>query len=229
MEITDQIRQNANILDIASQYTTLRRSGRRYVGLCPFHTEKTPSFFVDEEKQLYHCFGCGAGGDLFTLVMEKENMSFPEVVRFLAEKYHIPMPERRPSSPRDRKLEEEVQKVTDQALAFFRRNLFRTQEGEKALAYAKKRGISEDTIERLKIGYALNSWDALVSAFQHKKVSPKLLEQAGLAVYHPARNSYYDRFRGRLIFPIFRESGKVVAFGGRSLFDAEPKYLNSPD
>ncbi len=229
MEIIDQIRQAANIVELASQYTTLKKAGRRHVGLCPFHSEKTPSFTLDDEKQLFHCFGCGTGGDVFTLVMEKENLSFPEAVRYLAEKYNIPVPERRRLSPQYKKLEERIQKITEDALAYFRKNLHNTEEGKKALSYLHKRQISDEVIQKFKIGYAINSWDSLISAFQRQNISPKDLEKAGLAIYNQAKNSYYDRFRGRIIFPIFSESGKVVAFGGRSLFDAEPKYLNSPD
>jgi DNA primase len=229
MEIIDQIRQAANIVELASQYTTLKRAGRRHVGLCPFHSEKTPSFTVDDEKQLFHCFGCGTGGDIFTLVMEKENLSFPEAVRFLAEKYNIPMPEKRRLSPQYKKLKDKTQKITEDALAYFRKNLHNTDEGKKALSYLHKRKISDEIIQKFKIGYAMNSWDSLISVFRRKNISPQDLEKAGLAIYNQSKNSYYDRFRGRVIFPIFSESGKVVAFGGRSLFDAEPKYLNSPD
>lgn len=229
MEIIDQIRQAANIVELASQYTTLKRSGRRYVGLCPFHSEKTPSFTLDEDKQLFHCFGCGTGGDVFTLVMEKENLSFPEALRYLAQKYNITLPEKRRLSPQYRKEEEKIQKITQSALAFFRKNLHNTSEGEKALSYLRKRDISDELIQQFKIGYAMNSWDSLITAFQRQNISPRELERSGLAIYHQAKNSYYDRFRGRIIFPIFDESEKVVAFGGRTLFDAEPKYLNSPD
>ena len=229
MEIIDQIRQAANIVELASQYTTLKKAGRRHVGLCPFHSEKTPSFTLDDEKQLFHCFGCGTGGDVFTLIMEKESLSFPEAVRYLAEKYNIPLPEKRRLSPQYKQLEERINKITEDSLAFFRKNLHKTDEGKKALSYLHQRQISDETIQNFKIGYAMNSWDALISAFQRQNISPKDLEKAGLAIYNQNKNSYYDRFRGRVIFPIFTESGKVVAFGGRSLFDVEPKYLNSPD
>ena len=229
MEIIDQVRQASNIVEIASQYTTLRQRGKRHVGLCPFHPEKAPSFTVDEEKQLYHCFGCGAGGDIFTFVMEKENLSFPEALKFLAEKYNIKLPEKRKMSPQLQKLEEQLYKINEDTLAFFRKNLLNTKEGENALSYMQKRKISSETIQKLKIGYALNSWDSLISFFQGKKIQPKLLEKAGLVLYNEKKNSFYDRFRGRIIFPIFTESGKCVAFGGRTIFDAEPKYLNSPD
>jgi len=229
MEIIDQLRQAADIVDIASQYTTLKRRGRKHVGLCPFHSEKGPSFTVDSEKQLFHCFGCGVGGDVFTLVMEKENLTFPEALSHLAEKYHIPLPQKNKLSPELQKLEERVYKANEAALAFFRRSLFQKGEGETALAYLKKRDLSDDTIEALKVGYAPNSWNALLNYLQGRRTEPALLEKAGLVVPGQRKPEYYDRFRGRVIFPIFSLSGKVVAFGGRTITDADPKYLNSPD
>ena len=230
MEVIDQIRQSANIAELASQYTKLQQRGRRHVGLCPFHSEKTPSFYLDDDKQLYHCFGCGAGGDIFTLVMEKENLSFPEAVRLLAEKYNIAMPESKAFSPEYQGLKDSIYKVTEDALAFFRKNLNNTEEGKRALEYLHKRNIQPQIIKTLKLGYALNSWDGLLSAFKHKKVAPSILEQAGLILRRQNKEGHYDRFRGRIIFPIFNDrTGKVVAFGGRSMFDEDPKYLNSPD
>lgn len=229
MEIIDQVRQVANILELASQYTTLRQRGRKHVGLCPFHSEKTPSFTVDAEKGLFHCFGCGVGGDVFSLVMEKENLTFPEALKTLAERYHIPLPEQKKISPEALKLEEQVLKVNESALAFFRKNLTNTPEGKKAWEYLRKRGLSENIIQDFKVGYALNTWDSLVSYFQNKGVSSGLLEKAGLVLPGKKPGEYYDRFRGRVIFPIFGLNGKVLGFGGRTLFDADPKYLNSPD
>lgn len=228
MEIIEQVRQASSIVEIAGQYTALKHRGRKWVGLCPFHSEKGPSFTVDEEKQLYHCFGCGAGGDIFSLVMEKENLNFPEALRYLAEKYRVPIPDQR-VNPEILKLEEKLFKINDQALAMFRRNLAQTSEGRAAAAYLKKRGLSEETVQTLKIGYAMNSWDALRGAFQSKGVTPPLLEKAGLVLPGKKPGEFYDRFRGRVIFPIFSLTGKVVAFGGRDVINAEPKYLNSPD
>lgn len=229
MDAVDQIRQVASIIDIASQYTTLRKRGKKNVGLCPFHSEKDPSFTVDDEKQLFHCFGCGIGGDIFTLVMEKENLSFPEALKYLAQKYNIPLPQQRKLSPQLLKLEEKLFKISEDALAFFKKNLFNTQEGKGALDYLRKRKISEEIIQKLKIGYALNTWDSLLRFFQKKDISPNLLEKTGLVLPRQNKEGHYDRFRGRIIFPIFNDSGKVVAFGGRTIFNAEPKYLNSPD
>jgi len=229
MEIIDQVRQASSIVEIASQYTTLKRRGRKWVGLCPFHTEKTPSFTVDDEKQLYHCFGCGAGGDIYSLVMERENLTFPEALKYLADKYHVPLPEHQRVRPEVLKLEEKLFKINDLALGFFKKNLFNTSEGTKALEYLKKRGLSEETIQTLKVGYALNSWTALLDFFQGKNVPVSLLEKGGLVLPGSKTGEYRDRFRGRVIFPIFSLTGRVVAFGGRTVIDAEPKYLNSPE
>ncbi len=228
MEIIEQVRQASSIVEIASQYTTLRRRGRKWVGLCPFHSEKDASFTVDEDKQLYHCFGCGVGGDVFSLVMEKEGLNFPEALKLLAEKYHIPLPRQR-VNPEVLKLEEKLFRINEQAMAYFRKNLFNTEDGTKALAYLKKRGLGEKTIQALKMGYAPNSWDGLLGFFKAKSVAPSILEKGGLVLPGKKRGEFYDRFRGRIIFPIFSLTGKVLAFGGRTVIDAEPKYLNSPD
>lgn len=229
METIDQIRQVANIVEIASLYTTLRKRGKKYVGLCPFHSEKDPSFTVDSEKQLFHCFGCGAGGDVFTLVMEKENLSFPEAVKYLAEKFHIPLPRQTRLSPEALKLEERIFKTNEAALGFFRKSLFQSNEGEAALDYLKKRGFAPETLETLKVGYAPNSWTALLSHLGGKDADASLLQKAGLIAPGQKKTDFHDRFRGRIIFPIFSLTGKVLGFGGRSIFNAEPKYLNSPE
>ena len=229
MEIVDQVRQASSIVEIASQYTTLKRRGRKWVGLCPFHTEKTPSFTVDEEKQLYHCFGCGVGGDIYSLIMERENLTFPEALKNLAERYHVPLPAQQRVRPEILKLEEKLFKINDLALGFFKKNLFNTQEGKKALEYLKGRGLSDETVQTLKIGYALNSWTGLLEFFKSQDVPIPLLEKSGLVLAGSRTGEYRDRFRGRVIFPIFSLTGRVVAFGGRTIVEAEPKYLNSPE
>ncbi len=229
MEIIDQVRQVSSLVEIASQYTSLKKRGRKWVGLCPFHTEKTPSFTVDEDKQLYHCFGCGVGGDVFSLVMEKENLNFPEALRYLAEKYHVPIPQQQKVSPEVLRLEEKLFKINELALGFFKKSLFNTEEGRAALAYLKKRGLDDATIQTLRIGYAPNSWNALLGFFQNRGVAPSLLEKGGLVLPSQKKAEHYDRFRGRVIFPIFSLTGKIVAFGGRTVVDDNPKYLNSPD
>jgi len=229
MDVVEQIRQTASLLEIASQYTTLRKRGSKYVGLCPFHSERDPSFTLDPDKQLYHCFGCGAGGDVFALVMEKEGMSFPEAVKHLAERYRIALPQRSGAAERAQKTEEKLFKINEDALAFFRRNLYGTEEGKKALAYLRQRGLAEETLEKLRLGYAPASWTALVEHFQARGVPPDLLMKAGLVVPGRKKSGWFDRFRGRVMFPIFNLTGKTVAFGGRTISGAEPKYLNSPE
>lgn len=229
MELVDRVREVSSLVEIASQYTAMKKRGRKWVGLCPFHTEKTPSFTVDEEKQLYHCFGCGAGGDVFSLVMEKESLNFPEALKYLAERYHIPLPERDRADSGQVKLEEKLFKINELALAFFQKNLFESGEGRSALDYLKGRGLSLETVRELGLGYALNSWGALYTHFKNKNVPEQLLEKSGLILRGRKDGDYYDRFRGRVIFPIFSLSGKAVAFGGRTVVEAEPKYLNSPE
>jgi DNA primase len=229
MDIVEQIKQVASLVEIASQYTSLKKRGNRFVGLCPFHSEKTPSFTVDDERQLYHCFGCGAGGDLFTFVMEKEGLSFSEAVRYLAEKYNIEIPKQKKLSPQYQSLKEKLLKITKNALAFYKKNLLNTSEGKKAVEYLKKRGISENTMDQLKIGYSLNSWESISKYFEYQKVDLKLVEKAGLILRRNHEQGFYDRFRGRVMFPIFNVSGQVVAFGGRTLFNDKSKYMNSPD
>lgn len=228
MDAVEQIKQRASIVEIASQYTSLKKRGSRFIGLCPFHSEKTPSFMVDEDKQLYHCFGCGAGGDIFTLIMEKESLGFPEAVRYLAEKYNIELPKKK-LSPKAQSMKEKLLKITSDALAFYKKNLFNTSEGKKALEYLKTRGVSEDTIDKFKIGYAQNSWDSLLKFFQQKNTDIKLVEKTGLVMRRKDGQGFYDRFRGRIMFPILNVSGKAVAFGGRTLFNDKSKYMNSPD
>jgi len=229
MELVEKIKQVANIVDIASAYTTLRRRGKKYVGLCPFHAERNPSFTVDEEKQLYHCFGCGAGGDIFSLVMEKENLNFSEAVRFLAEKYHLPLPRPARLSPEVTKLEARLYEINELALGFFERQLHQSAEGLKALGYLRRRGLDEKTVAELRLGYAPDSWNALTHFLKDRGIAPAEILKAGLALPGQRNQEIYDRFRGRIIFPIFSLSGRVIAFGGRLLGEGEPKYLNSPD
>jgi len=229
MEITDLIKEKADIVELASQYTNLKQRGKRWFGLCPFHSEKTPSFTVDPEKKLYHCFGCGAGGDIFTLIMEKERLSFWEAIKFLCQKYNIPLPEKSSEHSKINAEMEELYKIHEEALKFFRKNLLSTNEGKKAFDYLIKRGIKKESIDFFKIGYALKSWNSLYSYLIQKNISPSSIEKAGLIISSQKGEGFYDRFRGRIIFPIFNLSGRIIAFGGRTVYEEEPKYLNSPE
>jgi len=228
--LADRVKQQADIVRIVGEYVHLKKSGQNFTGLCPFHSEKTASFAVHPVKQIYHCFGCGVGGDVFKFVMEVEKLSFPEAVRAVAEKCGIPIP-----GPRARTQEEkrETQQRTAlveihrEAATFFARQLEATSEGKAARAYLEDRGLDSEAIARFGLGYAPSGGDAL---YRHlnQKYPDKLLELSGLVVRDPS-GRLYDRFRRRIVFPISNDSGKVVAFGGRALGDDLPKYLNSPE
>lgn len=221
-EFKERVKEAADIVEIASQYTSLKRTGKYYRGLCPFHSEKTPSFYVDPVKKLYHCFGCGAGGDVIKLVMEMERLSFSEALKKLAERYSIPVPEARGI----RKFEDVLYQIMEEAHRAYVSQLWKEEGGGKALTYLKERGIKEETAKELELGYAPASWNFILEKLG-QKYRPELLEQAGLVVAKEGR--YYDRFRDRLMFPIYTEYNKVVGFGGRTLTGEEAKYINSPE
>lgn len=227
--IVDEIRQRLDIVEVIGEYVPLRRAGREYVALCPFHQERTPSFTVSPAKQMFYCFGCQVGGDVFTFVMKKEGWTFPEAVAELARRAGVPLPER-PLSPAQRRLrdrQEQLLRVLRLAAAFFRQAL-RSPGGEAARRHLEERGLPPALWDRYGLGYAPAGWDGLVRALQERGVPPALLVEAGLAQARPG-GGYYDRFRHRLMFPISDPRGRVVGFGGRSLDGQEPKYLNSPE
>jgi len=225
----DEIKRRANIVDIVSEYVTLRKTGVNYTGLCPFHKEKTPSFSVNVDKQIFYCFGCGEGGDVFAFLMKMNQMTFPEALRHLAGKLGIVLSrELRERDERGNKsLREEILRINQLAADFFSNHL-RAETGKEARAYLAGRGITEDVVRTFRLGYAPGGWRNLRIFFEKKKVSPKLLEKAGLLITR-GEGDFYDRFRGRLMFPIESVNGNVVAFGGRATGDEMPKYLNSPE
>ncbi len=226
----DRVKQQADIVRVIGEYIRLKKSGQNFTGLCPFHSEKTPSFAVHPVKQIYHCFGCGVGGDVFKFIMEVEKLSFPEAVRAVAEKCGIPVPRPRALSPEEKLATQQRSQLVElhrEAAAFFALELETTAEGRAARAYLEDRGLDGETVKRFGLGYAPSSGDALVRQLK-QKYPDKLLELSGLAVRDQS-GRLYDRFRRRIVFPIANESGKVVAFGGRALGDDLPKYLNSPE
>ena len=230
-EIIDQIREQSDLVTLVGEYIKLERRGKNMLGLCPFHNEKTPSFSVSAEKQLYHCFGCGASGNVFSLVMELEKLTFPEAARFLAKRAGIKIPEReREAGPGDQ-LKDKIYNLNLAAARYYQYQLLKTTPGKKALNYLLKRGINRQTIETFMLGYAPGNWTGFFNFASKKGASPELLVKAGL-VSPGKEKSHYDRFRNRIIFPIFTLSGKVAGFGGRLLEEKEkggPKYLNSPE
>jgi len=228
-EVITEVRNRADIVEVISGYLPLKKAGRNYRALCPFHPEKTPSFMVNGAKQVFHCFGCGIGGDIFGFVMKSENLSFPQAVKVLAEKFGVPIPRRKvsPSAKREIDRKEKLYKVNQLAMDYYHDVLFR-REGTEAREYLRKRGISKAVIEEHRLGYALIGWNGLVNYLLRKKVPLKLAEELGLVIAKKT-GGWYDHFRGRIIFPIFDLSGKVLGFGGRALDESPPKYLNSPE
>ena len=226
----DKVKTQADIVRVVGEYVRLKKAGQNFTGLCPFHSEKTPSFAVHPVKQIYHCFGCGVGGDVFSFIMALEKCEFPEAVRLVAEKCGIPIPKRTPRSPeeaQENRQRSALQEIHQQAAAFFQRHLHETPEGSIARAYLEDRGLDEKTMRAFALGYAPSSGDALLRALRGK-FQEKPLEAAGL-FSRDQSGRMFDRFRRRIMFPIASESGKIIAFGGRALGDDMPKYLNSPE
>jgi DNA primase len=227
----DRVKQQADIVRVVGEYVRLKKSGQNFSGLCPFHGEKTPSFAVHPVKQIYHCFGCGKGGDVFSFVMEMEKCQFPEAVRIVAEKCGIAIPQPKERSPEERKENQQRTVLTEmhrEAQSFFARQLETTGEGRAARAYLEDRGLDRDAIARFGIGYAPSGGDALLRHLK-QKYPDKLLAESGLLSRDQSGGRLFDRFRRRITFPISNESGKIVAFGCRALGDDQPKYLNSPE
>jgi len=228
--LADRVKQQADIVRVIGDYVRLKKSGQNFTGLCPFHGEKTPSFAVHPVKQIFHCFGCGKGGDVFTFVMEMEKCQFPEALRIVAEKCGIAMPHPKERTPEERKENQQRAALIElhkEAQSFFVRQLETTAEGKAARAYLEDRGLDAQTTAQFGIGYAPSGGDILLRLLK-QKYAEKLLAESGLLSRDPG-GRLFDRFRRRITFPIANESGKIVAFGCRALGDDQPKYLNSPE
>jgi DNA primase len=226
----DRVKQQADIVRVIGEYVRLKKSGQNFSGLCPFHGEKTPSFAVHPVKQIFHCFGCGKGGDVFTFVMEMEKCPFPEAVRVVAEKCGIAIPKPKERSPEERKENQQRSALLEmhrEAQTFFVKQLETTAEGKAARAYLEDRGMDAEAMGRFEIGYAPAGGEALLR-YLKGMFAEKLLAESGL-VSRDQSGRLFDRFRRRITFPIANESGKIVAFGCRALGDDQPKYLNSPE
>ncbi len=222
--IIEEIQSKSDIVEVLSRYITLKKLGRNYKTTCPFHSEKTPSFVVSPDKQIYHCFGCGAGGNVFSFVMKYENVQFPEAVEILAEKSGVRLPKQSRSGGED-SFAEKLYGINDLACRFFQASL----ENKPATKdYLASRGINAASLKDFRIGYAPDSWEALLNFFRAKGVEPKVLERAGLVIPND-KGGHYDRFRNRAIFPIMDLRGRVLGFGARVLDASLPKYINSPE
>jgi len=226
----ERVKQQADIVRVVSEYVRLKKTGKDFSGLCPFHQEKTPSFTVSPIKQIFYCFGCGKGGDIFNFVMEMERCEFPDALRLVAEKCGISIPKPKPSSPAERtqsSVRTTLVEMHREAQTFFVKQLQGTAEGKLARAYLEDRGLDKATIERFGIGYAPSGGDVLLRHLKGK-YAEKLLAESGL-VSRGEGGRFFDRFRRRITFPIANDSGKIVAFGCRALGEDQPKYLNSPE
>jgi len=226
-----EIKHAADIVEVVSESVLLKKTGKSYVGLCPFHSEKTPSFTVSPQKQIFYCFGCAAGGNVFSFIMKRDGISFPEAARILSKQYGINVPVQTMSKDqkRVRSERENLLAVNRQAMDFYHNNLFSAPSGKQAVLYLKKRGISQETMEIFRLGYASEGWNNINNFFQKKKIPLDIVEKAGLIVKRENKDGFYDRFRNRIIFPIFNVNMHVIGFGGRVLADDLPKYLNSPE
>ena len=224
-DIVDRVRDTADIVDVVSQYVDLKHRGANYFGLCPFHGEKTPSFSVAPAKQIYHCFGCSTGGNVFSFLMEYQKVSFPEAVKTLADRYNIPIQYEEGEGGSE--LFSSLYELHNIAVKLYQDNLF-SQRGESALAYLTDRGLTEDILKQFKVGFAMDSWDQLVKQCTGKGFTKSHINQSGL--FTQSEKGTFDRFRSRVMFPIFHPSGKPIAFGGRIFGVEDPaKYLNSPE
>ena len=235
-EVINQIRERADIVEVVSNYVSLSKAGQNLKGLCPFHSEKTPSFNVSPSRQIFHCFGCGTGGNVITFLMKIEGSSFPDTVRELGRRIGIAVPAGSgAATSTDSGMRERLEHINGRAASWFRENLLASEHGAPARRYLADRGMEASTIDAFGLGVALPSWDGLIQALTRDGISLADMAAAGLAVAkdHARKGAdaggYYDRFRGRVMFPITDLRKRVVAFGGRILGDGEPKYLNSPE
>jgi DNA primase len=228
-DVKEQVKEATDIVEVIGQFVTLKRRGANYLGLCPFHTEKTPSFSVHGDRQFFHCFGCGKGGDVFTFLMEHEGWSFPEALKYCADRAGIRLPERRHPDDKAAQRREAILNALAMAGEIYRRALFASA-GQAALDYLHQRGFQDSTLRRAGVGYAPNAYDTLINRARSRGVNDRALLEAGLVKESPRSDRPYDAFRNRIVFPIINLSGKTVGFGARTLSDDDhPKYLNSPE
>ncbi len=225
--ILEDILSRIDIVEVIAGYIPLKRAGRNFKAACPFHHEKTPSFMVSPDRQIYHCFGCNAGGNAFSFLMQYERLEFPEAVEILAKKAGIVLPQAEERDLKTVNLNTQLYKVNELAALFYQ-NLLNSASGAAAKNYFLKRGLKEETLKSFKLGFALDKWDGLINYLRAKDISISLLEKAGLVLAKEG-GGYYDRFRNRLIFPILDIKSRVLAFGARVLDESLPKYVNSPE
>ncbi len=228
--VIDQVRLSIDIVDVVGDHVALTRRGKSFVGLCPFHDDSTPSLNVSQEKQIYKCFACGAGGNSFTFLRDIENISFIEAVRQLADRAGIALPDAKPADPDQQEVFDQLYRANELAVKYFHHLLTQDEKAADAMAYLEKRGINRDIIDAFSLGYAPDQWDGFLQVATRRKFSPQILERAGLVLANQKGTGFYDRFRNRITFPIHAATGRPVAFGARVLDPNEQaKYINSPE
>ncbi len=230
-DIIARVRDGVDIVDLVSGYVSLKKTGKNHTGLCPFHAEKTPSFSVNPDRQIFHCFGCGAGGDIFKFIELQEGLNFPEAVKKLAARAGISLPADARSGGQDKKAADEriaLLRICADAAEYYRKEL-EGPAGSAGRAYLAKRGVSDRIVKDFALGYSRPEWDGLFNHLKRNGYTPGQIEKAGLIVRRSEGEGHYDRFRGRIMFPIRDISGNVIAFGGRVMDDSLPKYLNSSE
>lgn len=225
-ELIEKIKEQSDIVEIISEEIRLKKTGRNYIGLCPFHNDKSPSFSVSQEKQIYKCFSCGEAGNVLTFVMKYKKLNFLEAVRYLADKTNITLDIGSKENSALFKKKQLMYKINVDSARYFFANLQKTKESKD---YFLNRGIKEDTIKRFGLGYSLDSWHSLMNYLKSKGYKEEMLLEAGLVLRSEKKGNLYDRFRNRVMFPVFDVKGNVIGFGGRVLDDSKPKYLNSPE
>ena len=226
----EEIKRAADIVQVIGQFVQLKKAGKNFIGLCPFHAEKDPSFTVSSDRQMFHCFGCKKGGDIFAFWMEYHGLTFPEALNDLAERYNVQITEKFSAIEEKKRsdLRETLLKINEDAALYFQQALSKTARGNPAADYLKKRAISKEIISEFRLGYAPDRWDGVTDYLREHNIHLERAVQAGLII--PKKGGgYYDRFRGRVMFPILNLRGQVVGFGGRVLDDSLPKYLNTPE
>ena len=230
-EKIEEIKNAADIVEVVSDYVMLKKTGKNYSGLCPFHAEKDPSFTVSPSKQIFHCFGCNTGGNVFNFLIKHDGLSFPEAVRLLGRRYGIEVPTRKMSPAMRAQISEreKLLAINRIAMEYYHWNLKHKSFGKKAMGYLQQRALDAKMIDMFQLGYARDKWDGLRNYLQIKRVPTNLLEKSGLVIPRKSGSGFYDRFRERLIFPIHNPNKQVVGFGGRVLDSSLPKYLNSPE
>jgi len=228
-EIINDVQERCDIVEVVAGYIPLKRAGRNFKAHCPFHHEKTPSFIVSPDKQIYHCFGCGMGGNVFNFLMQYEKLEFPEAVEILAKKVGVALPKKEFKSYQAENLNQKLYRINELAGNFYHQLLLNSKEASVARDYLSGRKIDIGLIKKLRLGFAPAKWDSLLNYLRSKNISLSLIEKVGLSVLREDGNGYYDRFRNRIIFPIFDVKSRTIGFGARVLGDSLPKYINSPE